>query len=337
MISVDPHAACHHLRAMHHLTPRTQQDPAAAAAAEQRLAALVMSDPALHGCKVDRMLRLVTGRRAILAGSIKGQPAIFRLSLHPDETVAFAAEWRELTRAHAYMAKGAYRSVAPFALAADGQVMVLEQVEGTPFLDLLWSMEAAPRLALIPSAAAWLQHYTKPTAASTPVNRGPWRKWAEEALARQTHAPLLAVETRILQKMKKLSRLLRDHDEWRTAICHGDFHPNNLMVADDRLIGIDLGGSNRTPIYKDMARFLTHMARRGMVPSGQRRFGVDAVAYDAFVQAFDLTQTEATLHLPYLICYETLVRVEHPDMPSARIKHGVALAEALLKDLRQVV
>ena len=337
MIAVDRQWACQHLRVMHHLTPKARQDPTAATAAQQYLAALLAADPVLAGSAAAELLRLVPGRRAILSGQFNGQPAVFRLSLHPEETKAFATAWQELTRAHSHMSDGTHRTVTPLALAAEGQVMVLEQAPGTPLLDLLWSLEPEVRTRQMQPAAIWLRRYTAPTEAMTPINRGPWRNWAEAALAKQTHVPLIAVETQVFQKMKHLSRQLRDYTDWRTAICHGDFHPNNLIVAGDRLTGIDLGGSNRTPIYRDMARFLTHMARRGMVPSGQRRFGVDAVAFDAFVNAFDLSPAEATLHLPYLICYETLVRVEHPDMPAARIRHGVALAETLLEDLRQVV
>lgn len=322
---------------MHHLTSQAIQQPEAAAAAGVRLSTLLTSDPLLSGVAVEQMLRLVPGRRAIFAGRFRDQPVIFRLSLCPEETDILAIEWQELTRARHHMAEGMYRTVTPLVLGAEGQVMMLEEVAGKPLLDLLWSQDPAQRLALLPPAATWLERYTAPTLAWTPLNRGPWRNWAEAALARQTHAPLIEVETRVLQNMKKLSRILRDHAEWRTAICHGDFHPNNLIAAPGRLTGIDLGGSNRTPVYRDMARFLTHMARRGMIPSGQRRFGVDAAAYDAFVKSFALNDTEATLCLPYLICYETLVRVEHPDMPTARIRHGVALAEALLHDLRQVV
>lgn len=337
MITVDQFLLQPHPWPMHHLTPHIQQDPAAAAAAQILFEQLVASDPALRGAKIDQVLRLVPGRRAILAGHFHNQPAVFRVSLHPDETVSFAVEWQELTRAHIHMADGDLRTVAPLVHVAEGQVMVLEQVAGKPLLDLLWSLDHSQRLALLPPAAAWLRRYTAPTEALAPINRGPWRRWAEDALARQTHAQLIGLETRILQKMKKLSRHLREHTVWRTAICHGDFHPNNLIAEQNCLTGIDLGGSNRTPIYRDMARFLTHMSRRGMVPSGKRRFGVDDVAFDAFVKNFALTEAEASLCLPYLICYETLVRVEHPDMPAARIAHGVDLAESLLKDLHQVV
>lgn len=283
------------------------------------------------------MLRLVPAQRAIWSGRFQGQPAIFRLALSEKEIAGFAVEWAELQRAYTYMADGPDQIAAPLALCCDGKVMVLQQATGTPLLDHLWSLEAEARVPWFAKAAAWNRKFCAGSEAHTPVNRGPWRNWAEAALARQTHASLIEVETRVLQKMKKLSRLLRDHETWRTAIGHGDFHPNNLIAAPDRLTGIDLGGSNRSPIYKDMARFLTHIARRGMFASDQDRFGVDALAYEAFVQAFGLDEAEATLFLPYLICFETLIRVEHPAMPAARVAHGVLLAERLLDDLKQIV
>lgn len=319
------------------LTPHAEQNPQAAGRAAERLQQLIKADHALAGSQVDQMLRLVPEQRAIWSGLYHGEPAIFRLALSANEIAGFAAEWAELRRAYAYMADGAERSVAPLALCCDGQVMVLQQATGTPLLDHLWSVEAQARVAWFVKAAAWNRTLCAATEAQTPVNRGPWRNWAEAALARQTHAALIGVETRVLQKMKKLSRLLRGHETWRTAIGHGDFHPNNLIAAPDHLTGIDLGGSNRTPVYKDMARFLTHMARRGMFASDRHRFGVDALAYDSFVQAFDLTEAEAALFLPYLICFETLIRVEHPAMPAARVAHAVLLAERLLEDLKQIV
>lgn len=322
---------------MRFLIPQAEQNPEAAEQATAQLKQLIGSDSTMEGSELEQMLRLVPDLRGIWAGRFQSQPAIFRLALSAKEIEGFASEWAELQRAHSYMADGPERVAAPLALGCGGQVMVLQQAAGTPLLDHLWSLEAEARVPWFAKAAGWNCHFCTPTQAHTPVNRGPWRNWAEAALARQTHAPLIEVETRVLQKMKKLSRLLRDHEMWRTAIGHGDFHPNNLIAAPDHLTGIDLGGSNRTPVYKDMARFLTHMARRGMFASDRHRFGVDALAYQAFVQAFDLDEAEATLFLPYLICFETLIRVEHPAMPSARVEHGVLLAERLLEDLRQIV
>ena len=319
------------------VTPRAQQYPEQAAAALARLETLVASDPALDGAKPEEMLRLVPGRRAIIAGRLREQPAVFRLSLHPDETASFAREWQELNRASSYMGSGACQIAAPMALGAGGEVMVVQRAPGHPMLDLITRLDPPDRIAQITAATSWLSSYQAPTLEQSSTG---WKKWfsrAEAALATQTHPELLEVETRVLRRMKALGRQLGPGGVWRTAIGHGDFHPNNLIVGQDKVLrGIDLGGSGRIPIYKDMARFLTHISRRGVTISGARRFGVDASTYDAFVAASTLDEGEATICLPFMICFETLIRVEHPAMPARRVSHGVKMAKTLLADLRRL-
>ncbi len=319
------------------LTPYATQNPEEAALVTAQVQAVMAADPAMAGITMERMLRLVPQARAIWTGQFQGQAAVIKCALSAQDRDTLAEEWQELLRCHAYMAQGRYRVAAPLACGCDGQVIVLAQAAGTPLLDHLWSLDPGARAGWFGDAAQWAAQFMAPTQAATAVNRGPWRNWAEAALAKQTHPALVQAETRVLQRMKKLSRQLRGHAMWRSAIGHGDFHPNNLIAGADGLVGIDLGGSHRAPIYKDMARFLTHMARRGMMPSGRHRFGVDAAAYDAFVAAFDLDAAETTLILPYFICYETIIRVEHPAMPAQRIEHGVVMAQRLAEDLKQVV
>jgi len=319
------------------VTPRAQQHPEQAAAALTRLGSLCRSDPALEGAKAEEILRLVPGRRAIIAGWLQDQPAVFRLSLHPEETASFAREWQELKRAHPYMGNGSCQIATPLALGTSGEVLVVARAPGTPMLSLISRLDQPDRITHVTTAASWLAQYQAPTLASSETG---WKKWfsrAEAALTQQTHPRLLDVEGRVLRRMKTLGRRLEASGPWRTAIGHGDFHPNNLIVGlDDVLRGIDLGGSGRIPIYKDMARFLTHMSRRGVTVSGARRFGVDAAIYDAFVTTCHLDETEATLCLPFMICFETLIRVEHPAMPARRVAHGVKMAKTLLADLRQM-
>ena len=85
-----------------------------------------------------------------------------------------------------------------------------------------------------------------------------------------------------------------------------------------------------------MARFLAHMGRRGLIPSGQRRFGVDRVGLDAFAQAFALEEAEYGLALPFMIGVEALIRVESKALSRARIRHSAAFYDALLEELRSV-
>lgn len=284
---------------------------------------------------VNQALRLVPGKRAVFRGRMAARDVVFRLPLDDANRKSAAEEWTELTRAWGHMARGANRVAEPLFFNPDSGLTVIAHAPGAPLLTHIWSLDASHRLPLIARAADWLQAYMAPTITSRGINRRPWRKWAMTAAAKQPHPELAEIEARLLQKMHKLSRQLGDPD-WRVAIPHGDFHLNNLILDGDTLTGIDTGGSNHAPIYKDMARALTHMARRGMLPSGQRRFGVDAGALDAFTSAFALSDREANAFLPYMLVYETLIRVEHPQMSSDRIAHALAISEALFEDLRQI-
>src|SRR6056297_3450236 len=136
-------------------------------------------------------------------------------------------------------------------------------------LEHLWSAPADSRTALMPRAAAWLRRYTDVTEVWRATNPEGWLARAERAAAAQPFARLRGLEAEILLQLRRLAAML-DEAEWRIAICHGDFHPNNLVLDGERLTGIDLGASSRMPVTKDIARFLAHMGRRGMLPSGQR-------------------------------------------------------------------
>ena len=313
-----------------------EADPLAAMEATGRLLAVIKNDPALAGAKVSDILRLVPGKRAIFGGTMgDSRPAIFRLLMTQRERTDAAGEWAEMQRAKTYMLTGRYRINAPLALGQDGEVMALGMVEGTPLLTHMWGLPNDQRSPCFSEAAKWLVAYTAPTTEQRGIDRVRWGDMAEKAIATQTHEPLQEIETRILQKMKQLGRKLH-RQPWRIAVTHGDFHPNNLLIGADHLTAIDLGGPSKLPIYKDIARFLVHCARRDMLPSGERLFGVDKGGFDAFADAFDMDGVERHGFLPFMIAFEVLFRVEHPDFPSSRIRHALEMADSLFQDLRVV-
>ncbi len=308
--------------------------PEAAIDAARRMEEILTAHP--DGA-VTEILRLVPDRRAVFAGHWQGRAAIFRLALCATETAEITAQWGEMQRLAPTMSDGPHRIASPLALLPGGIVLVAGTVAGVPLLNHLWALDPARRIAEQARAAGWLAAYTRNTEDWRPVNRGPWRSWAAEAVPRQPHPRLQKVEARLLQKFHRLSRLIGGDCTWRTVICHGDFHPNNLLRDDQALHGIDLGAGLRAPVYRDVARFLVHAARRDMLPGRRRHFGVDAEGFDAFADAFRMTERERTLYLPFFITFETLIRVEHPRMPARRIAHTRAMSDALLEDLRQLV
>ncbi|RFP90746.1 hypothetical protein DZK27_00200 [Rhodobacteraceae bacterium 63075] len=280
-------------------------------------------------------LHIVPERHAVFRGALEGRQAAFRLALSEASREDLAREWGELTRAWEHMSAPPLTTPKPLAFSDAEGLMVTARASGEGLLSHLWRIEAAERAPLIALSADWLRKYTAPTEELRAPNRRPWRRWAEEAAARQPHEALREAEARVLQKMKKLYRQI-DLPEWRVVLAHGDFHLNNLFWDGKTLTGIDLGGTGHAPLYKDIARALVHMARRGMLPSGKRRFGVDEEAFEAYAETFSLSETETNGFLPYFIAYETLIKVEHPEMPRARLDHAQEMTEALFADLKAI-
>lgn len=310
--------------------------PDQALVALERLEFGLKSDPAAKPTEVHQAIRIVPNKRALFLGEFGGVKSVFRIPLSDDARDIAANEWAESTRAHDIMPRGPYNVAKPLYFNENSGISAIKYIAGEPLLTHMWSLPVAARPPLITQSAQWLRTYTETTETYRPINGRPWRNWATKAIARQPHKQLQKIEARIMQKMHKLSRNLVDA-EWRVALGHGDFHCNNLIYSDTGLTGIDLGGTNHAPVYKDIARCLTHMARRGMVPSGERHFGVDRAAFAAFADTFNMSGLECNGFMPFMIAYDTLIKVEHPQMPNARIRHAVEMSEALFEDLRNVV
>ncbi len=307
--------------------------PDQALAASQRLEELLAASG--HDAEVIEPMRLVPGKRALFRGRLNGQEVVFRLPLDDAGRTDFAREWAELTRAYTYMSNPPLCVVEPISFDPNTGLMSIAHVPGTPLFTHLRRAEPETLQPLIARAADWLNAYTTPTTELKPLNFRRWHNKATETAETQPHPALRDIETRILRRMKRLGRTLHDTD-CRTAISHGDFHLNNLILNGEALVGIDTGGSGRMPIVKDIARALTHMARRANPFSGARHFGVDAASFHAFADAFEMSPLEREAHLPFMIAFETLIKVEHPQMPEPRLAKAETMARTLLRDLKQI-
>lgn len=289
------------------------------------------ADPALAEAELDELKRLVPGKRAMLSGRWQGRAAIFRMHLDP-ASHAPGNEWAEMTRAWPHMQGKTLRIAEPLHVNEEFGLLVIEDIPGTPLMQHMWHLDPADRAPCLPQAAAWLRAYTAHSEITAKPRAAVWLNKAAAAAATQPHPKLQRRERKILRHLTRLAPLCDDLP-WRHAISHGDFHPNNLIVGEDRLTGIDLGGSATIPIYKDMARFLMHMGRRGLIPSGEARFGVDARGIDAFAGAFSLSAQERDLILPFMLGVEALIRVEHAGIKRGRVRRAAEMSDRLIADL----
>lgn len=298
----------------------------------QRFEAARSADPALTGADLEEILRLVPDQRAVCRGRLDERACIWRIFLSGQEPTA-TREWDELQRIWPEMSTGRYRVCEPLYHSAQHGMIAVEELPGTPLLQLLWKAPTQDRAAWLDPAALWLRRYTESTESWRPSGHAGWLQRAARGAGKQPFAALKSLEMDILSQLERLAQRLEGL-EWRVAISHGDYHPNNLIALNDTLTGIDTGGSARTPIYKDIARFLMHMGRRGMIPSGQRYLGVDRVGLNAFADRFCMSNTERQVIMPFMLGVEALIRVETPALSDSRIRRARRMSSALLEDLK---
>ncbi|WP_162497336.1 phosphotransferase [Roseovarius dicentrarchi] len=287
--------------------------------------------PCLSGAEPGDLIRHVPGKRAIFHGTLDGRDVVFRLNL-TDDHGATRAEWDELQRLWPHMATGDLRTPQPICASPDHGLIVQERITGTPLMALLYSLDKRARAAHLPGAAAW---FRKCTAMSEGWRVATPRRWiarAENASAKQPFDQLRQLELQILEQMRRLEPEIAAAP-WRTAICHGDFHPNNLVADGTRLTGIDLGASKRLPLLKDVARFAMHMGRRRLRLSGKTCLGVDRACLMAFASALDMSAQERGAVLPFFLGFEALIRVENVRLPAPRITRAEKTYQDLLTDL----
>jgi len=301
----------------------------------ERFNAAQAADPVLETVEIQEILRLVTGKRSIIACSMGGRPAVMRMFLEDDPALS-QREWNELERIWPVMAQGPYRVVEPLHHSPTHNLMIVARAEGTPLLEQLWQSDKADRARYLEPAARWLRLYTGGTEEWRGARHRRWLAKAERAAERQAFDELRLFEAEIIALLHQMADRM-DGAEWRTAVSHGDFHPNNLMAQNGNLVGIDTGGSARMPIYKDMARFLVHMGRRGMLPSGKARLGVDAIGLANMEEIFGLNAFERRFALPFMMGCEVLLRVETRALSSSRIRRAEAMYAAFRDDLESLL
>lgn len=330
--SVDARLRLRDIGAMSDLpTPAPLLDPERLLALHRRFEAARTACSELETADLGEVLRIVPGKRAVLKGTFAGRAAVFRI-FEPDQGDISTREWREMTRIWPYMNSGPYRGAEPLLHLPEHGILAIEHVPGQPLLKHFWQAEPDTRARHLRPAAEWLRRYTEGSETWRAGNAAGWIARVERAAASQPFANLRALEAGILDELRRMAAALAG-EEWRVAICHGDFHPNNLILNEERLTGIDIGGSARMPVCKDIARFLVHMGRRGMIPSGLRQLGVDQVGIAAFADAFALSSVERGLWLPFFIGCEALIRVENKSLKKGRIKRAEEMYRALRDDL----
>lgn len=295
---------------------------------------------------------------ATLEGKLGAETYVFRFFAHSG-TDAGRREWDELQRIWPKMQSGDLRVCRPVCLCADGQVLVVEKLPGKTLRECLKNpkpdnpaklrryvdcrlFEATDRdavrnrnAAYLEQTARWLRLYTASTERWQDVATARWLKAAAMGVEKQGCRQLREVEIDILSELKRIAPLL-DGEKWRTAKCHGDFHPSNLIVHEGRMTGFDTGFERRALIYKDIAGLLTSPGARRPDTNENYLLGVDRAGLNAFFMQFDMTEVERNLITPFMIGCQALMRGDRKRLKRFQIKRDLNMFHSILRDLKNL-
>ena len=69
-------------------------------------------------------------------------------------------------------------------------------------------------------------------------------------------------------------------------LVHGDFKPENILLSQEKVVGIDIGGRYRGTILVDIVNFLNHMDLLGCQPRGFRVLTLNRQLTSAFLRGY---------------------------------------------------
>ena len=173
---------------------------------------------------------------------------------------AFAQEFRFIGRMAANLAGSEEFFVPePVVFLETGPAMVITEAPGQSFRERLNSANVEERRRDLQRVGAWLYAFKGAVGARA-------RPFvAERSIERivRRHAKLQIHDPDAFRlALDRLAQMMRPLDGLKvpSGICHGDFHPGNVLLSPDRVTGIDFGRRARSYAHRDLSRMLVFAA-----------------------------------------------------------------------------
>ena len=205
---------------------------------------------------------------------------------------------------------------APTALAflPDEGAILMDWQSAPTLRSVLWKKFTTPyqRLELVTAAAKWLRAFHELSdIVSAPTNGGKLTAKLNTQMTRLPGAPALLEQDPAFHKV--LNRFFDAAtdilDNAPHALLHGDYTPTNLLVDDAGIIGMDMWGARRGPVYEDIARMLAYLGIVSPFALWREPLNPDSALIQAFARGygddlFDLRSAQ----LPMVLLYQQLRR-----------------------------
>ena len=199
-----------------------------------------------------------------------------------------AEEYRALEYVAARFGPGRYRVPQPVTLLADEGLLCMTWVDGRLARDVLEARSAPDaRQAAIVAAGAWLAYFHA-------LERG-----AERPLDVAGKLALVDAHLAMLDENARHSSVAGRARAWLAAnagevglipvthgLVHGDYKPENLLLAETATTGIDFTAARDGAQIMDVAQFANHLLLERVRPRGFRAWGKARQWADQFTSAY---------------------------------------------------
>lgn len=151
------------------------------------------------------------------------------------------------------------------AFLPEMNAIVMDWVEAPTLRSVLWrnALSRERQQACVYNTAHWLRRFHATSdITSAPLNTQALLAVLDKRIAQSEAATDLQDSAALF---RKCLAALRQHGKnpHLTAphtILHGDFTPTNILVDGTTVIGIDVWGARRGPVFEDIARMLTYLS-----------------------------------------------------------------------------
>jgi len=191
----------------------------------------------------------------------------------------------------AYPSDSDYGVVRPFRVIPEKGLLFFSYVEGRNAADLLLELGADRKIAVLERMGAWLRRFhdsTQPSEGSADLQeRLQWlqARLADNCPSSRTFSAMLAYLNNEVRRFAGSA--------FRIVGLHGDCKPENFLVRDAQVIGIDVSWKHRYVAEYDLSQFLAQLALFARSMRGCRLMRSGKQLEAAFLRGYGIDRPES--------------------------------------------
>lgn len=192
-----------------------------------------------------------------------------------------------LAQARARLAGGRFSVPELLHVDEERQLLVMEWIPAPCLRAQMFNLGLAPLLDRIADAAAWLAYFHSASAATRPLDTARWLPLLDDTFKRPACFPHDCIPA-AWTLLRQTAPLLEGRPI-TLGFVHGDFKPENIIVTEARVIGLDISSQRSGPVLVDIVQFINHMLLLTYLPRGAKLLRHRHAMAESFLASYQVT------------------------------------------------